>query len=133
MGANNTQLTRAERTAVWTGTAVWIGGIAASIVLTLATDRPPRWLAATTAAVAVAGLVAVAVVIGRSAMRQEGVERTVNVEASALAFWMTMGAVITYQLIDSFADVPAIRAYWVLLGGMLAWAVAHGTRLERYR
>ncbi len=132
MRTNSTQLTSAERAAVWLGAALWIGGIAASIVLTLATDAPSKWLAATIAAVAVGGLIAVAVVIGRSNMRQEGVERAVNIQASALAFWIVMGAVLTYNVIDAFADVPAIHAYWVLVGGLLSWAIAHGARLERY-
>ena len=105
----------------------------ASIVLTLALDQSAGWIIVTIVALAVGGLMAVAVVVGRSAMRQEGVERTVNVQASALAFWIVMGGVLTYNMIDAFADVPAIQGYWVLVGGLLSWAVAQGARLERYR
>jgi hypothetical protein len=133
MRTNTPQLTGAERATVWLGTAVWIGGIAASLVLTLATDQPTEWLIGFIAAVSVGGLMAVAVVIGRSALRRQGVERTVNIQASALAFWITMGALLTYSMIDAFADVPAVRAQWVLFAGLVSWAVAQAARLERYR
>ena len=133
MRTDRSQLTSAERAAVWLGSTAWIGGIAASLVLTLGFDQSAGWIIVTIVALAVGGLMAVAVVVGRSAMRQEGVERTVNVQASALAFWIVMGGVLTYNMIDAFADVPAIQGYWVLLGGLLSWAVAQGARLERYR
>jgi hypothetical protein len=133
MRAHISQLTGVERAAVWLGTTIWIAGIAASVVLTVATDQPARWLTAAIAALAVGGLIAVAVVIGRSSMRQEGVERTVNIQASALAFWIIMGAALTYGMIDAFADVPALRPPWVLFAGMMSWAVAQAARLERYR
>jgi hypothetical protein len=133
MGTDTSALTGAERIAVWLGTAVWIGGVATSVVITLATDQPAGWLTATIAALAVGGLLAVAVVIGRSAMRQEGVERTVNIQASALAFWITMGGLLTYSMIDAFADVPAVRPQWVLFAGLMSWSVAQAARLERYR
>lgn len=133
MRTDISQLTGAERMTVWLGTTVWIGGIAASVVFALATDESAEWAAPTLAALAVGGLMAIAIVIGRSAMRQEGVERTVNIQASALAFWITMGALLTYSMIDAFAEVPAIRPQWVLFAGLIFWAAAQAARLERYR
>jgi hypothetical protein len=132
MRTDSSSLTNGERAAVWLGTAVWVGGLAASVAITLSTDRPIGWLTAAIATVAVAGLMTVAVVVGRAAMRREGVERSVNLQASALAFWLTMAAVLTYTMIDAFADVPALRAPWVLFVGMVSWAVAQGARLRRY-
>lgn len=129
----NTALTGTETTAVWAGTAVWIGGITAALLLQLALQQVPSWLPATIAALAGAGMMLVAVVIARSALRREGVERTAGIEASALAFWITMGGVTTYGLVDSFADVPALRAPWVMFLGLICWCVAQASRLERYR
>jgi hypothetical protein len=73
-----------------------------------------------------------AAVVGRSALRRQGVERTVNIEASALAFWITMGGMLTYGLVDAFADVPALVAPWVLFFGLISWGVAQAARLKRY-
>ncbi|WP_143234677.1 hypothetical protein [Paractinoplanes atraurantiacus] len=65
--------------------------------------------------------------------RVEGVERTVAVESSALAFWATAGAALTYSIVDSFAHMPALKGPWVLLFALFAWCVAQAMRQERYR
>ena len=124
-------LTRKESALIWLGVAVWLAGLLTAIGLTLATDPPP-WLPPAVAAVAVAGLILTATVVARSGLRSDGVERTVNIEASALAFWITMGALLTYSLIDAFGDVPAIRASGVLFFGLIAWSAAQAARLRRY-
>ncbi|XVU21774.1 hypothetical protein ACQPZJ_31460 [Actinoplanes sp. CA-054009] len=131
MAGRISDLTRKEAAAVWAGSAVWVAGIASALAVTLIADEPGPWTAATIACVATAGLLAVALVVGRSALRREGVERTVAVESSALAFWATVGAALTYTIVDSFADVPALKG--VLLFGLFAWCVAQAMRQERYR
>ena len=133
MTGRTSELTRKESSAVWAGSAVWITGIAVAIAVTLTREEPAAWVAATIAGVAAAGLLVVALVVGRAAMRREGVERTVAVESSALAFWATAGAALTYSMVDSFADLPALKGPRVLLFALLAWTVAQATRQERYR
>jgi hypothetical protein len=133
MAANPTRLTSRESVAVWLGTAVWTAGLLAAVLLTVAVNRPASWLAAGAAAVAVAGLIAVAVAVARAALRRDGVERAAYVEASALAFWITMGSAFTYGLVDSFAGVPPIRMPWLLALGLLTWPLTYGARLNRYR
>ncbi|MBU2664434.1 hypothetical protein KOI35_13100 [Actinoplanes bogorensis] len=126
-------MTRKESTAVWAGSGVWLAGMIAAIVLTVAVERPYGWLVTVVAVLAVIGLMASAFVIGRSAMRREGVERTAGLEASALAFWATIGATLTWTMVDAFADVPALRGPWVLMFALFAWTVAWASRMERYR
>jgi hypothetical protein len=133
MPADPTHLTPRESVAVWLGAAVWTAGLLAAVLLTVAVDRPSTWLAAGAAAVAVAGLIAVAVAVARAALRRDGVERAAYVEASALAFWITMGSTFTYGIVDSFADVPPLRMPWLLAFGLFTWALAYGARLNRYR
>lgn len=127
------ELTRKETAMVWAGVFVWVGGILAAVLLVLLVEPAPGWAAAALAAFATGGLILVAVVVGRSALRRDGVERTVGVEASALAFWITMGGVLTYGIVDAFADVPGLLAPWVLFFGFVSWSVAQGVRLNRYR
>ncbi|HYN92271.1 MAG TPA: hypothetical protein VES42_00255 [Pilimelia sp.] len=133
MARDVTRLTTGESVAVWSGTALWTGGIIAAVVLELGAAASPEWLTGVVAALAVLGLMLVAGVVGRSALRREGVERTVGIEASALAFWVTVGGAFTYGMIDAFADLPALRAPWVVAFGLLSWAVAQATRLTRFR
>jgi hypothetical protein len=127
------ELTAKESVMVWAGVVVWVGGILAAVLLVLLAESAPRWAAAALAAVATGGLMLVAVVVGRSALRRDGIERTVGVEASALAFWVTMGGVLTYGIVDAFADVPRLLAPWVLFFGLISWSVAQAARLHRYR
>ena len=133
MRTNSPELTRHESAVVWVGSAVWAAGLAAALVVTLAAEQPRQWLAVTVAAPAAGGLAAVALVIGRSALRREGVERTAGIEAAAMAFGATMAGAFTYTIVDAFADVPAPRAPWVLMFGLVTWSVAHAARLTRYR
>jgi hypothetical protein len=125
-------LTARETAMVWLGTALWTAGITAAVAVTLATDGAAGWVTGGIAALAVAGLMLVAVAVARTALRREGVERTVGIEASALAFWATMGGVLTYGMIDAFADVPALRWPWVVFFGLVAWSTLHAGRLKRY-
>ncbi|MFG1996256.1 hypothetical protein ACGFJ7_40400 [Actinoplanes sp. NPDC048988] len=133
MADRRSELTRTEAVAVWAGSATWVAGIAGAVARTLIAEEAEGWVAAAVAGVAAVGFLVVALVVGRAALRREGVERTVAVESSALAFWATVGAALTYSIVDSFADVPALKGPWVLLFGLLAWTVAQATRQERYR
>ena len=133
MRMNSPDLTRRESAVVWAGSAVWLAGLGAALVVTLGAERPRQWLAVTVAALAVGGLAAVALVVVRSALRREGVERTAGIEAAAMAFGATMAGAFTYGIVDAFADVPALRAPWVLMFGLITWSVAHAARLTRYR
>jgi hypothetical protein len=130
---DSNSLTRRESAAVWLGTALWTGGITAAVAVTLATDGSAGWVTGGIAGLAVTGLMLVAVAVARTALRREGVERTAGIEASALAFWVTMGGVLTYGMIDAFADIPALRWPWVLLLGLVAWSALHTGRLKRYQ
>ena len=133
MRTNNPGLTRQESAVVWVGSAVWVAGLAVALVVTLAAEQPRQWPAVTVAALAGGGLAAVALVIARSALRREGVERAAGIEAAAMAFGATMAGAFTYAIVDAFADVPALRAPWVLMFGLITWSVAHAARLTRYR
>ncbi|GIE93767.1 hypothetical protein [Paractinoplanes rishiriensis] len=133
MASGVRELTGRESLLVWAGVVVWVGGISGAVLLVVLAEAVPTWAAATLAAVATGGLMLTAAVVGRSALRRDGLERTVNVEASALAFWITMGGVLTYGIVDAFADVPRLLAPWVLFFGLVSWSVAQAARLNRYR
>ncbi|WP_228717280.1 hypothetical protein [Allosaccharopolyspora coralli] len=132
--ANVSNLTRVETITVWAGSAVWTSGIVAAgvVVVVWLGAGPTRLLGAILAVVAIAGFLSVAAVIGRSVLRQEGVERTVYVESSGLAFWLLMGVAFTYMLIQAIADLPQPDGYMIVGAGAVCWALAHGARSEKY-
>lgn len=126
-------LSRAEAVTVWTGSAVWVSGMLTVFVLFLVSgDEVLRALVGALAAVAIVGFLSVAVVIGRSVVRQEGVERVLHIESSALAFWITMGVAFSYMLLQPIAQLPQAEPYMVVGLGVFSWVLAQGARSEKY-
>ncbi|MBA8824850.1 hypothetical protein FHX42_002197 [Saccharopolyspora lacisalsi] len=118
---------------MWLGTAVWIGGmLTVSVMFLLSGDDVVRAVVGALAAVAIVGFLSVAVIIGRSALRQEGVERSLHIESSALAFWITMGVAFSYMILQPVAQLPQAQPYMVVGLGAVSWALAHGARSEKY-
>lgn len=132
MPKDASNLTRSETITVWTGSAVWMGGIVATALVVWGGAGSAPVLGTVLAVLAIAGFLSVAVVIGRSVLRQEGVERVVYVESSAVAFWLVMGIAFTYTLVGAIADLPPPQGYMIVGGGALCWALAHGARSEKY-
>ncbi len=130
--ANVSNLTRSETITVWAGSAAWTSGIVAAGVVVWLGAGPARLLGAILAVLAIAGFLSVAAVIGRSVLRQEGVERTVYVESSGLAFWLLMGVAFTYMLVQAIVDLPQPDGYMIVGAGAVCWALAHGARSEKY-
>lgn len=111
---------------------MWTTGIVAAAVLVWIGAGPARLLGTVLTGVAVAGFLSVAAVIGRSVLRREGVERTIHIESSAMAFWLLMGIAFTYMLVQAIADLPPPEGYMIVGTGALCWALAHGARSEKY-
>ncbi|MBV9847366.1 MAG: hypothetical protein JOZ47_20190 [Kutzneria sp.] len=63
---------------------------------------------------------------------REGVERHVQVESAALAFLSTMLGVMTYALLESFAELPALSLWSVWAFGMVSWGAASVTLRRKY-
>lgn len=117
---------------MWTGSAMWIGGMLAIAAFFVAGAEQVGAFGVTLTVVAVAGFLGVAVVIGRSVLRQEGVERALYIDSSALAFWIMMGVAFTYMLLQAIAGLPQLDGYMIVGLGALCWAIAHGARSEKY-
>ncbi|WP_182544042.1 hypothetical protein [Halosaccharopolyspora lacisalsi] len=133
MSLPSSTLSHRERVTVWLGTAVWIGGmLTVSVMFLLSGDDVVRAVVGALAAVAIVGFLSVAVIIGRSALRQEGVERSLHIESSALAFWITMGVAFSYMILQPVAQLPQAQPYMVVGLGAVSWALAHGARSEKY-
>ena len=132
MSKDSSNLTRRETITVWVGSAMWVGGMLAVAALFLVEGEQARVLATVLAVVAIAGFLSTGMVIGRSVLRQEGVERALYIDSSALAFWIMMGVAFTYMLLQGIADLPAADGYMIFGAGVLSWAAAHGARSEKY-
>ncbi len=132
MSKATSNLTRRESITVWAGSAMWVGGVLVVAAVFLLAEEHVRVISTALAVVAIAGFLSVVTVIGRSVLRQEGVERAVYIDSSALAFWIMMGAAFTYMLLQAIADLPAADGYIIFGAGVLAWAFAHGARSEQY-
>ncbi len=118
---------------MWLGTAVWIGGmLTVSVMFLISGDDVVRTVVGGIAVVAIVGFLSVAVIVGRSAVRREGVERSLHVESSALAFWITMGVAFSYMILQPVAQLPRAQPYMVVGLGAVSWALAHGIRSAKY-
>ncbi len=118
---------------MWVGSAVWVGGMLTAFAwFLLSGDGVARAVVGGLAAVAIAGFLSVAMVIGRSVLRTEGVERVLYIETSALAFWITMGVAFSYMLLQPIAQLPQAEPYMLVMLGAFSWALAHGARSKKY-
>lgn len=113
------------------GTAVYLVAVC---LHTFAPGSGPRedagWPGPALAVLAVAGLALGGAGSIRSIRRREGIERRVLVEATSIAFFVTMLGAIGYATFEAFADAPEISMWAVWSVGMFTWAVA-GSVLQR--
>lgn len=106
-------------------TAGYLGIIFAGSRILNGLDQPPSpWVGV---AVACAALVPAAAMlwIGPWMLRgQDGLERWVLYRSATVAFFLTMAMLVGSGLLEGFADMPPLSAWWVYGVGMLSWAVA---------
>jgi hypothetical protein len=81
-----------------------------------------------TAMVVVAGLTVAAaiglvVALVLSGRQRRELERFIFSEATSVSFFVTMAAAITYGLLESWIDAPAVSMWWVWALGMTTWAL----------
>jgi hypothetical protein len=98
--------------------------VATGVSLVNALDPAPTWVGALVAmAAAVPGLGMI--LMGPMRLRrQDGLERSILLAATSVAFFVTMAASMTYGLLEAFADAPKPSAWWVYSFGMIAWLVS---------
>lgn len=133
MFQESSNLTRGETVTVWTGSTIWICGVlAVSVLSVLHGEQAPGVLATVLAVLAIGGFLSTGMVLGRSVLRQEGVERALYIDSSALAFWIFMGIAFTYMLLQAIANLPPADGYMIVGAGALSWAAAHGARSGKY-
>ena len=99
---------------------VWGG----SLIIDGLNGGPSPWIGA---AIAFAALVPAAAMlwIGPWMMRhQEGLERWVLYQSVTVAFFLTMALSVGSGLLEAFAGMPPLSAWWLYSAGMLSWAVA---------
>ena len=56
-------------------------------------------------------------------VQREGVERHVLLRSASAAFFATMAAALAYGLLEAFAGVAPLSAWWCYGLGMSSWAV----------
>lgn len=120
-----------DTTVILTGLALWVGGLLAAILVSY--GHLSDWAVG---ALIVVSMVGVALILGslaRLLLGREGVERSLYIESSALAFWAVVFAAFTYGLVDAFTDLPPVRMTNVAVFALFVWAVAHGARWMKYR
>lgn len=64
---------------------------------------------------------------------QEGIERHVQTEALGFAFLVTILGVVTYALLEAFAQFPPLSMWWVWAYGMGSWGVVSAVLARKYR
>jgi hypothetical protein len=95
--------------------------IAAGVSLVTALEPAPTWvgaLVALTASVPATGMVLAGPLQLR---RQDGVERSILLWSTSLAFFVTMTSSLTYGLLEAFARVLEPSASWAYSIGMGTW------------
>ena len=110
-------LSRSGRFAAWCCFFALVAG--GNLIRAL--QDPPRsstlWvLAAVTAA---AGLVSIGLIV-RTAQRSKELERVLSLEATSLAFFTTLAAIIFYALLEYWVGAPKLSMWW-------AWGFASGS------
>ncbi len=104
--------------------ACYLGIVAGGTLILNGLDPAPAWAGV---AVACAAVVPAAVMlwIGPWMMRgEDGLERWVLYRSATVAFFLTMALVLGSGLLEGFADMPPLSAWWVYSVGMLSWGVA---------
>jgi hypothetical protein len=106
--------------------AVMVGYVAVIVVGKLMLPRHPKVIEALPFALAAIGLVSWALLAPARAIRQraDDVFRHDLVESTSIAFFVTMGAAVTWGLCEAYLGAPRISAWWVWLLGCGSWAVA---------
>ena len=63
--------------------------------------------------------------------REDGLERWVMYRSATVAFFVTMAMLVVSGLLEGFAHMRPLSAWWVYSGGMLSWAVASAVLQRR--
>ncbi len=118
---------------------VWVG-IVVLFVLTNMTGREsgggatgPKWFGTAVAALASVALAVHMAVTVRQLWRREGVERQVFMEATAIAFFVTLVAGGVYALFEYLAGAPRLSMWWLWFFGMVAWGAISTFRMRQLR
>ncbi|MBA8931205.1 hypothetical protein BC739_008452 [Kutzneria viridogrisea] len=124
---------RASTGFVWamSGYVVYVLGI--GLGLGLVGWRPSGLLGAAVALPAVVAVGYAVVSQIRWGGRREGLERHVQLESLGVAFVVTMLGVVTYALLESFAQFPPLSLWWVWGYGMASWLVITLLVSRKYR
>ena len=109
-------------------TTSYVAAVAGGTLLLSRLDPTPPWVAI---AVACAALLPAAAMlwIGPWMMRsQDGLERWVLYRGATVAFFVTMALLVGSGLLEGFADMPPLSAWWVYSVGMLTWGPISASR-----
>jgi hypothetical protein len=84
--------------------------------------------ASTTILCAIVGMA----LIVREIRRERELERTVSLEATSFAFFITMVATLAYALVNEIVGLPALTMWPVFMFGMVAWGIGAVLFRRRY-
>ena len=105
-------------------TACYVSAVAGGTLIVNRLDPVPQWVAVAVASVALVPAAAM-LWIGPWMMRHEdGVERWVLYRGATVAFFLTMAMLLGIGLLEGFANMPPLSAWWVYGVGMMSWGVA---------
>lgn len=118
-------------TALFTGVALWVGGLLAAILVSY--GHLSDWVVGALIVVSMVGIALIVGSLARLLLGREGVERSLYIESSALAFWAVVFAAFTYGMVDAFTHLPPVRMVDMAVFALFVWALAHTVRWAKYR
>jgi hypothetical protein len=107
----------------WTATLAYIAVCVGGVTLVHTVQPPPAWLQGGIVVTA-GGLALVMLLYGPLQLRRrEGVERSILVRSTSLAFFVTMATVLVCGLLEAFVRTAPLSAWWVWSVGMVSWLI----------
>jgi hypothetical protein len=103
-----------------------------AVVLSLL-DDPPTALAVVAALLPAAAASYAIAGQFRSMRSQEGVERIVDTDSAAIAFFVTALTALSWFFLESFAGAPQLSAFFTWIYSITVWFGAYVVLTRRYR
>lgn len=125
-----------HRRRTFTLTAIYVAmvfsGVAMIVWQRLAGQNDlPGWMGATIALACAVPMVAIFIGGARFAWRHEGVEQTIYARSTSTAFVFMMLTSALFGLLEAFARVGPLSAWWIYAVGGTSWIVSNYVLVSR--